>query len=62
MARKGLIPFDQRSISDLYQMRFKTAEPLRKVPKVSTALSFKTVDTFNVSFAGHCACPLLPQV
>lgn len=43
MARKGLIPFDQRRISELYRMRFKTSLNPYEVPKVSTALSFKTV-------------------
>ncbi len=41
MARKGLIPFDQRSLSDLYRMRFKTKLNPYEVPKISTALSFK---------------------
>jgi lipopolysaccharide export system permease protein len=43
MARKGLIPFDQRSISDLYRMRLKPKLNPYEVPKISTALSFKTI-------------------
>jgi lipopolysaccharide export system permease protein len=41
MARKGLIPFDQRSLSDLYRMRFKPNLNPYEAPKISTALSFK---------------------
>ena len=41
MARKGLIPFDQRSLSDLYRMRFKSESNPYETPKISTALSFK---------------------
>jgi lipopolysaccharide export system permease protein len=42
MARQGLIPFDQRSLTELYKMRYKMELNPYEVPKVSTALSFKT--------------------
>lgn len=42
LARQGLIPFDQRSISDLYRMRYKTKLNPYETPKISTALAFKT--------------------
>ncbi|MBS0647769.1 MAG: LptF/LptG family permease [Verrucomicrobia bacterium] len=41
MARKGLIPFDQRSITELYRLRFKTKVSPYEVPKIGTSLSFK---------------------
>jgi len=43
MSRKGLIPFDQRSLSDLYRMRFKSKSNPYETPKISTALAFKSV-------------------
>jgi lipopolysaccharide export system permease protein len=42
MARQGLIPFDQRSLTDLYRMRYKTKMNPYETPKIATALSFKT--------------------
>jgi lipopolysaccharide export system permease protein len=41
MARQGLIPFDQRSLSDLYRLRYKTKLNPYEAPKIATALSFK---------------------
>ncbi len=41
MARQGLIPFDQRSLSDLYRMHYKMQASPYEVPKIGTALSFK---------------------
>ncbi len=46
MARQGLIPFDQRSISDLYRMRYNTKLNPYEIPKIGTALSFKTAIPF----------------
>lgn len=41
MARKGLIPFEQRSLSDLYRLRYKNKAHPYEAPKIATALSFK---------------------
>ena len=41
MARQGLTPFDQRSLSDLYRMRYKMKLNPYEAPKISTALAFK---------------------
>lgn len=41
MARKGLIPFDQRSISELATLRAAVTKSPYEAPKISSALSFK---------------------
>ncbi len=41
MARKGLIPFDQRSISQLFQLRFRMKMNPYEIPKIGTNLYFK---------------------
>ncbi len=41
MARQGLIPFEQRSLTDLYRMNYKSKMNPYEVPKIATALSFK---------------------
>ncbi len=41
MARQGLIPFDQRSITALYQLKHRANTPPYEIPKISTTLSFK---------------------
>jgi lipopolysaccharide export system permease protein len=40
MARQGLIPFDQRSIRDLYRLRQTKMNPY-EAPKINTSLAFK---------------------
>jgi lipopolysaccharide export system permease protein len=41
MARQGLIPFEQRSLSDLYHMHYQSKQNPYEAPKIATALSFK---------------------
>jgi lipopolysaccharide export system permease protein len=41
MARKGLAPFDQRSMTELSTLLFDSERPPYEVPKITTALCFK---------------------
>ena len=41
MARKGLAPFEQRSLSELSRLLFDPTRPPYEIPKIATALCFK---------------------
>ncbi|MGH7889468.1 MAG: LptF/LptG family permease [Thermodesulfobacteriota bacterium] len=59
MARKGLVPFDQRSLSELYRMKYNTKANPYEAPKIGTALAFKLAiplisPLLVIALAPHC--------